>query len=279
MRKFLFLVVAVLLILPAGIAVAQQEQSQQEVLTNDDVIKMVKAELGEELVLLKVQTTPADFDLSIDGLILLKEASVPESVIKAMYGVDEPQMASIPNDKASLSERTRLVSEEGYLIPEDRGVYYLRDNELEFMEGVAPGVESGGGSAMISSLTFGAKKYKVYGVFRGQQSDLKITESQPDFVIKISDEEAIRDYVLVRLEEKRGERKFVIASGRAIVKSMDIELNSDDVVSTSYKRLASGVYQITMDANLSSGEYAFVDAGATFTENSTARAYDFSIVR
>jgi hypothetical protein len=56
-----------------------------ETLTNADVIKMVKAGLGADLVIGKIQETEAvRFDLTTDGLIALKQAGVTDDVIRAM---------------------------------------------------------------------------------------------------------------------------------------------------------------------------------------------------
>jgi hydrogenase maturation factor HypE len=56
----------------------------QEVLTNDSIIKMVNAELKVETIIRKIEASRVDFDLSTDGLIVLKKANVPDDVITAM---------------------------------------------------------------------------------------------------------------------------------------------------------------------------------------------------
>src|ERR1035441_1276960 len=56
----------------------------QEVLTNDSVVKMVKAGLSEEVVLSVVKSSPAKYDLTPDQLITLKSAGVPDRVVAAM---------------------------------------------------------------------------------------------------------------------------------------------------------------------------------------------------
>ena len=51
-------------------------------LTNQDVIKMQKAGLSEETILLSIQRGPAEFDTNPDALIELKTAGVTEKVIQ-----------------------------------------------------------------------------------------------------------------------------------------------------------------------------------------------------
>lgn len=60
------------------------QSSAQQVLTNEDVIKMVQAHLGVDVILEQIRTSTCNFSLSTSGLIGLKEAGVPDQVIEAM---------------------------------------------------------------------------------------------------------------------------------------------------------------------------------------------------
>ncbi|HEX9785771.1 MAG TPA: hypothetical protein VGA56_23955 [Opitutaceae bacterium] len=54
-------------------------------MSNDDVVKMVKASLGEETIILAIKSAEsAEFDTSTDGLVDLKEARVSEAIIQAI---------------------------------------------------------------------------------------------------------------------------------------------------------------------------------------------------
>ena len=64
-------------------ATAQQSKSQGS-LTNGDVIGMVKAGIGAEIVLAKIKTASCSFDTSPAALKELKDAGIPDSVILAM---------------------------------------------------------------------------------------------------------------------------------------------------------------------------------------------------
>jgi hypothetical protein len=59
---------------------AQQKKS----LTNQDVIAMLTAGLDEQTVLMAIQANPDDFDLSVPGLIALKNANVSGAIMRAM---------------------------------------------------------------------------------------------------------------------------------------------------------------------------------------------------
>jgi hypothetical protein len=50
----------------------------QEVLTNDSVVKMVKAGLPDAVIIQKIRVSERKFDTSADALIKLKGAGVPD---------------------------------------------------------------------------------------------------------------------------------------------------------------------------------------------------------
>jgi hypothetical protein len=58
--------------------------AQKKVLTNQDVIAMVKAGFDDSTIVLALQANPHDFDLSVPGVIALKKANVSDTVLLAM---------------------------------------------------------------------------------------------------------------------------------------------------------------------------------------------------
>jgi hypothetical protein len=78
-----------------------------EVLTNDAVVTMVKAGLGEEIVLSKIKASQSQFDLSTEGLLRLKEAGVSETVIKAMVETAVPRPAPTSKTAEEVTKETQ----------------------------------------------------------------------------------------------------------------------------------------------------------------------------
>jgi hypothetical protein len=69
----------------AGAAPAAPKKSNEKAITNEDVIALVKADLGDEIVIDKIRSAPGDkLDTSTDALIRLKKAGVSKAVIDAM---------------------------------------------------------------------------------------------------------------------------------------------------------------------------------------------------
>jgi len=58
-------------------------------LQNEDVIKMVKAGLGDDLIIAKIGGSKCQFDTSTDALIQLKQSGVSAAVLKAIVGAEK----------------------------------------------------------------------------------------------------------------------------------------------------------------------------------------------
>jgi hypothetical protein len=55
-----------------------------EVLTNADILRMVEAKLGDDIIIAKIKGSPSNFDTSIDAILKLKAAGASDAVIHAM---------------------------------------------------------------------------------------------------------------------------------------------------------------------------------------------------
>jgi hypothetical protein len=78
-------VLFVVLSLCLGVASAQQITN-----TNDSVIKMVKAGMSDSIVISTINSQPAQFSLSANDLIVLKQAGVSDAVMAAMIAKNNP---------------------------------------------------------------------------------------------------------------------------------------------------------------------------------------------
>jgi hypothetical protein len=68
-----------------GVPLQTSPAKQEAALANKDVIKLIKLDLGDDVVIAKIkQASAVDFDLTTDGLVQLKQAGVSGRVISAM---------------------------------------------------------------------------------------------------------------------------------------------------------------------------------------------------
>ena len=88
-------------------------EAQDAVLTNDDVVKMVRAQLAANIIAGTIDASQAKFDLSPAGLIALKEAGVSDDLIVLMQskmraaeraGAGRPAAASAPEKSELLAD-------------------------------------------------------------------------------------------------------------------------------------------------------------------------------
>jgi hypothetical protein len=76
---------------------AQQKASKQtiqkpEVLTNQSIIKMARANVSDDIIIAKIRQSKTRFDLSTDGIVQLKEAGVSDRVLSVMMSAaDTPK--------------------------------------------------------------------------------------------------------------------------------------------------------------------------------------------
>lgn len=78
-------------------------------LTNDDVVKMVRAELSPTIILTTVESSDPKFDVTPAGLIALKEAGVGDQIIQAMQR--RMQRAAAPDPRSGRTpENSELLA-------------------------------------------------------------------------------------------------------------------------------------------------------------------------
>ncbi len=93
-RKKLIWLAGMVVGLASAVMLAQQAQKP---LTNDDVIKMVKGGLPESVVVAAIQSSPAKYDTSPDGLIKLQKAGVTPNELNAVMAASAKGSAAGPS--------------------------------------------------------------------------------------------------------------------------------------------------------------------------------------
>ena len=84
-----------------------------EVLTNDSIVTLVKAGLGEEVILSKIQLSQGQYDVSTAALLRLKTDGVSERIIKAMLDTSaEPVPAELKVPEGAASSGRELANEQ-----------------------------------------------------------------------------------------------------------------------------------------------------------------------
>jgi len=72
------------LVLFLTIALGGEGLEAQQVLTDNDVVKMVQAGVAQDIVLKLIAESPVQFGLQPDRIIQWKQAGIPDDVVRAM---------------------------------------------------------------------------------------------------------------------------------------------------------------------------------------------------
>ena len=70
-------------------------------MTNQDVIKLVRAKLSDDLIIMKIRQSKTKFDTSVDAIITLKQAGTSDAVITAMMDAVSGTSANTSGSTAS----------------------------------------------------------------------------------------------------------------------------------------------------------------------------------
>jgi hypothetical protein len=257
MRRFL---AAFLLIAFYAIAFAQQS------LSNDSVIKMVKAGLDENTIATMIQSQPGQYDLSADALVALKQDGVSDKLLGAMAAKNAE-----PSSPSSAPPATAAVNPYEDL---DVGVYHDVKGTWTLVATEQVNWKTGG--VLKSLATDGIVKGDVNGRLKGAESTTKLN-TPLEFLIKTPDGVEATDFQLVHMHQKNDAREFRTVTGGVFHASGG---SARDSVAFEQSRIAKHTYKITLPTDLQPGEYAFLAPGLTGSSasGSTGKAYTFHLV-
>jgi hypothetical protein len=256
------LVVSMLAGWMAGVAWAQTA------LTNDAVIKMVKAGLGEDIVISTIKTQPAKYSTGPDDLIALKKGGVSDKVIAAM--VEKMSGGGAPVMPAA----TSAVPATGAPIVSEVGVYYKKGDAWTDLDPEVVNFKTGG--VLKSIGTAGIVKGDINGHLNGEHSKTGV-KSPVELLVYTPEGTAITEYQLLRLREAKDSREFRTVTGGVMHVSGGA---TRDLVPFESKKLAPRTYQIILP-NLGSGDYGLLPPAANDSTSSSGRIgkiYSFRII-
>lgn len=185
---------------------ANESGNLQNRLTNADIIAMIQAGMSADVIVAKVENMGAanpgslKFDTSVDGLKALKEANVPDAVIKAVI-TPSPAVAST----ASSGFRTTDLP------PAETGVYWKDSNNFVFIDGQTIRQAKVGGMAG-NMFSYGLRGLHWDAFLNGPTSKNIVKDRQPVFYMYVPDGSSASDFVLIRLIMKNNRREFQIGT-------------------------------------------------------------------
>jgi hypothetical protein len=240
----------------------------QDALTNESVVKMVKAGLSEGVILSMVKTQPAKYSVNPDKLIELKSAGVSDSIVAAMVERNAGAGPVAPNPTVATGNPNDPMA------PHDSGIYvYSNDRNGEYKmtvleQAAYQGSKTGG--LLGTALTYGIKKAKMKAVIPGQHASIRTPDSQPVFYFYFEDKAAglgkgafgagavsnPNQFALVKLAVTKTSRETIIGEFGALGSSTGT--NEKSMVTFKSERLRPGLYKVVATGPMAGGEYCFL---------------------
>jgi len=268
---------------------------QKDVLTNEQVVSLVKAGLSTSIIVTTIQSSNTKFDVSANGMVALKKQGVSDAVIKAM--IEKSAIAPAQNVKPSPPAKSLAQNELSKLDP---GIYYAI-GESKNTEQLEPNVFSQAkvGSGIVSGLTYGLAKTKAKAVLSGISANMKIEDANPIFYFVFPKGDASEantfniyggasspnEFVLIKFKvvnTPKTKGREVVTGSFGTYSGFSSGIDDQDKVSYKFTKLSTGIYKIYFEQPVAVGEYAFIYAGGTAGGMSGApaqKAYDFSIAK
>lgn len=211
-------------------------------LKNEDVVSMVAAKLPESTIIMAVKASKVEFDISASELIALTGKGVPKAVVEAMIVA-----SSGAQDQAAVADQ---ISPEEITVDEGSGPRRMRYITPDTRQAVR---------------AFGYGGFAQYSVLHGPAASLRLTSSQPSFVVAVPSNAQAQSYVtLVSLAVRRnGTREVMIGGGymsysSGINKDRVVEMTDTTLQDQSRAPEGYELHEIRPAASLAPGEYAVV---------------------
>ena len=245
-----------LLVLVAGLLAPIAEAS--EVMTNDAIVSMVKAGLGEELILSKIKTSTGQYDTTTNAIIKLKTEGVSDKIIQAMMGAPSaaspalPPASSVPAPLATPTPAVPPPGVPGMMVVQGQSLFVkVNDRVLEILPVVPEVVHS----MAKHFIPFYFGPGDNWHFVRGQKAVVRLRKGKPSFYTKVNPS----SFQLMRLTyDSARDFRYVVSTGATYKGGLSFVVN----------RLQDDTFELVPSGELEGGEYAFVASG-TF--------YDFGV--
>lgn len=257
-----------------------------EKLTNQTIVMLTTAGLGDEAIIAKIRGSEVEFDLSTDQMIELKRRGVSGPVIAAM-------LTASTGDGGPGAGASSIDSPDP-MRAHSPGVYLLREGGAR-MTRMDPTVSNQAktGGLFGFALTGGLASMSVKASISNETARVGTVAGTPVFYFFFEEASgqtagafssgiaavatSPNEFTLIRLDRKKGRREARVGS-RNIAGAKTGVMDKDRIAFT-YDMVRPGVFKVTPSTPLSAGEYGFIYAisGEGAGGAMTARIFDFSV--
>jgi len=250
-------------------------------LSVDEVLKLCKGGISEDLIIIQIKKNGKAFNLSSEEVLELKNSGVSENIIKYLLDPSQPYSTppppppaaaaaagTAPAPKAGPPPRKFPDDEFAGRVPPEPGLYRFPGNtaaRIELKMFLGESAKPGLGKVLM-------KKGKVTAYMVGPASKLRIAEAAPMFYVRLPEGKGIEELLLVSLDRKNDRRELDMGPP-----GPKPELRPETMRQFDSLEVASGVFRLTPN-KLDKGEYAFFLIGtAEPAKGNYGKGYDFGI--
>ncbi len=253
---------------------------------NDDIVRMAKAGLGDDVLVQTIQMEPGRYDTAPDNLIALKSAGLSDKVIAAMVAHGAAPAIHDP-ERATLRSRddptpVRIVAPRRTDLPDgvdEIGIYFKtttgpQANQWQPLRTERVVFRSGG--AVKSALTQGILAKDMYGHIEGAKSP-QVLPNGFELLIYTPPGTDGNEYDLLRLRDHKTYREFRTLGGGILHSTSG---PGPDEVDFSPKKIAAQLYTFTVPNDIEKGEYGILPPGSANQRGfaDTGKIFTFSII-
>ncbi|HLK65672.1 MAG TPA: hypothetical protein VKU19_19675 [Bryobacteraceae bacterium] len=283
------------------------KQAGPAAMTNQDVIKLVKAQLPEDLIISKIKSSQTRFDTSVDGLVALKSAGVTDPIIAVMMNPKGSASSGPPPESSTASSTAtkappakpafppsnvskEVVANETNTVrrnpvpvvtaaPENYGVYIWADGGLKPLGRVQTKVQISKFRSLLKSMVPFVRQ-KIDIDIPGAHSTSRYELLRPTFFAFFPPSRDVSKFKLLQCKitgQRFDQRTLANAS---ILFST--EQNQDEVPCDIGPTPVKDLYRISPREDIPSGEFGFVEGntGSKSTSNiEILDVYDFALDR
>jgi hypothetical protein len=250
------------------------DTSRPHFIGNDDIVRMAKAGLGDDVLLQTIQLQPGHYDTTPDDLITLKSAGLSDRVIAAMeaHGTG---LATRSNGRQSLTNGSSINPAPLAAGVDEIGVYY-KDKSGQWTELRTERVVFKSSGAVKNILSDGLLKKDMNGHLDGEKSTLVLPTGVELLIYAPAGTDA-NEYDFLRFELHKDSREFrTLTAGIFNSKTG----SQRDEIEFHPTKIAPQMYTFTVPIDIEKGEYGVLPPGSANTQGiaGTGKIFTFSII-
>jgi len=215
-------------------------------LTNEDVVKLVHLDLGDEVVVAKIrQASSVDFRLETDDLGRLKKAGVDGKIIAAM--LDRSSTGDIGGSGASSAGAAAIAARIAANAGSGDSVRLLDDS------GEATPLRSLIGQF---STTYAYVKMVTWLNFPGEHATVRSHDTKPTFLLQSAADPRSRYYIVkLDVNDETHDRSLKVGQGGPFSQRIGNAPDTDWTFDFDAAETHRGAWQLTLRKPLEHGEY------------------------